>query len=78
MLIDDKKFDIRVYVMVTQVGCYPNKKSVAFIADEGLVRLCTQDYEKPDQSNMHHLLTHLTNYSLNKNSEEYVNSEGLD
>ena len=64
--------------MITQVGCYPDKRTVAFIADEGLVRLCTEDYEKADASNMHKLLGHLTNFSLNKNSENYQNSEHLD
>ena len=77
-MLDDKKFDLRIYVMITQVGCYPDKRTVAFIADEGLVRLCTEDYEKADASNMHKLLGHLTNFSLNKNSENYQNSEHLD
>ena len=43
-MLDDKKFDLRIYVMVTQIGSFPDKRSVAFIADEGLVRLCTEDY----------------------------------
>ena len=76
--MDDKKFDVRIYVLVTQIGRYPDKKTVAFIADEGLVRLCTEDYKKPDSSNMHKLLGHLTNFSLNKNSDNYCNSEDLD
>lgn len=78
LLIDGKKFDLRIYVMVTQIGSYPESKPIAFIADEGLVRLCTEDYERPDPSNMHKLLTHLTNFSLNKLSENYVNSEDMD
>lgn len=44
LLIDDKKFDLRIYVLVTSVAGEMN----AFIADEGLVRLCTKNYEKPD------------------------------
>ena len=64
--------------MVTQLGTYPNEKQIAFIADEGLVRLCTEDYNKPDTSNLHNLLSHLTNYSLNKLSENFVKSDGLD
>ena len=48
------------------------------MADEGLVRLCTEDYEKPDRQNMHKLLSHLTNFSLNKNSDNFQNAEYLD
>ena len=78
MLIDNKKFDLRIYVMVTQLGAYPDQKPIAFIADEGLVRLCTEDYNPPDPSNLHNLLSHLTNYSLNKLSENFVKSDDLD
>ena len=78
LLLDRKKFDLRIYVMVTQIGSYPEKKPIAFIADEGLVRLCTEDYTPPDSSNLHNLLQHLTNFSLNKLSEKFVNSEDLD
>ena len=60
------------------MGSYPNQEATAFIADEGLVRLCTEDYHKPDSSNLHNLLSHLTNYSLNKMSENFVKSENLE
>ena len=42
------------------------------------MRLCTEDYNQPDSSNMHNLLSHLTNFSLNKLSANYVHSEDLD
>jgi tubulin polyglutamylase TTLL6/13 len=45
---------------------------IAFIADEALVRFCTEDYQMPNKGNMHKVLGHLTNYSLNKLSEKYV------
>ena len=64
--------------MITQIGSYPDKKTIAFIAEEGLVRLCTEDYVAPDATNLHNLLSHLTNFSLNKLSENFVNSEDLD
>jgi len=78
LLLDGKKFDLRIYVLVTQIGSYPDTETIAFIAEEGMVRLCTEDYERPDASNMHKLLSHLTNFSLNKLSENFVNSEDLD
>ena len=64
--------------MVTQIGSFPDTLPVAFIAEEGLVRLCTENYEKPDPGNLTNLLSHLTNFSLNKVSENFVNSEDLD
>lgn len=76
LLIDNKKFDLRIYVLVTSIGSI--HEATAYIADEGLVRLCTRDYERPDQKNLHNLLQHLTNYSLNKLSGDYVKSDNLD
>jgi Tubulin-tyrosine ligase family len=49
----------------------------AFIAEEGMVRLCTEDYSKPTQENLHNLLSHLTNYSLNKLSNKYIHTEDM-
>jgi tubulin polyglutamylase TTLL6/13 len=79
-LINDKKFDLRVYVLVLDVGSNSGadtKPMLAFISKEALVRFCTLPYEKPNSQNMHKLLSHLTNYTLNKLSENYVNSEDL-
>lgn len=39
MLLDNKKFDLRLYVLVT--GYDPVQ---AYLADEGLARLCTDNY----------------------------------
>lgn len=78
LLIEGKKFDLRIYVMVTQIGAFPEKQTIAFLAEEGMVRLCTVDYAQPDSSNMHNLLQHLTNSSLNKLSEDFVSTENLE
>jgi hypothetical protein len=52
-LIDEKKFDLRIYVMVTSLGTAigGNDPLTAFIADEGLVRFCTENYNKPTKDN---------------------------
>ena len=66
LLLDGKKFDLRLYVLVT--GFDPVN---AYLADEGLARLCTDNYRQPTVNNMKNMFMHLTNFSLNKNSENY-------
>lgn len=72
-LVDNKKFDLRIYVLVTSVD-----PLVAFIADEAMVRFCTEDYQKPSKDNMHKVLGHLTNFSLNKLSDKFVNTHDIE
>jgi len=74
LLINKKKFDLRVYVLVLNIGSEP----LCFISDESMARFCTEPYSKPTSANMHILLSHLTNYSLNKMSDKYENSNSLD
>lgn len=66
LLIDGKKFDLRLYVLIT--GFSPIK---AYLANEGLARLCTHNYKSPAAGNLKNLFAHLTNYSLNKESDKY-------
>ena len=61
-----KKFDLRIYVLIKSFDPIE-----AYICDEGLARFCTQDYKLPTKDNMRNLFMHLTNFSLNKNSEHY-------
>jgi tubulin polyglutamylase TTLL6/13 len=72
LLIDNLKFDMRIYVLVT--GCDPLR---IFIHEEGLARFATTEYTKPSKSNMKDVYVHLTNYSINKNNPNFVQaSEG--
>jgi hypothetical protein len=48
LLLNGKKFDLRIYVLVTDLT-----NLTTFVANEGLVRLCTEDYIKPKQDNLH-------------------------
>jgi hypothetical protein len=41
------------------------------LADEGLARLCTEDYKQPHSGNLKNMFIHLTNFSLNKESDNY-------
>lgn len=68
-LINDYKFDIRIYVLLTSL--LPLR---IYIYDEGLVRFATEKYfiGQPFKSNK---FMHLTNYSVNKNSKNYIQNE---
>jgi hypothetical protein len=72
LLVDGLKFDLRVYVVIT--GTNPVK---AFVCSEGLARFCTEPYEKPTKDNFKNFFMHLTNYSINKHSEIYEESENI-
>lgn len=68
LLIHKRKWDMRVYVLVH--GVSPMK---AYLATEyGLGRFWTEDYDTSDPNNIY---SHLTNYSLNKNSDGYVKDQ---
>lgn len=62
-LIDGKKFDLRIYVLVA--GVDPLR---VYIHDEGLTRLSTANYSL---KNIKNRFAHLTNYSINKKAEVF-------
>ncbi|KAL1457936.1 hypothetical protein WDU94_008116 [Cyamophila willieti] len=66
LLWNGYKFDIRLYVLVTSV-----KQLRIYIYNEGLVRLATEKYEPPNETNINNMYMHLTNYSINKDSENF-------
>ena len=70
LLIDKKKFDLRIYVLVT--SCAPLR---VYLFRDGLVRICTEEYKRPNTSNMDDRCMHLTNYSVNKRSDKYERDE---
>ncbi|KAJ8384209.1 hypothetical protein AAFF_G00207570 [Aldrovandia affinis] len=69
-IIDGFKFDLRIYVLVS--SCDPFR---IFLYDEGLARFCTSQYNEPAHSNMENVCMHLTNYAINKNSENFVRDD---
>lgn len=63
-LIDNLKFDIRLYVLVA--SCDPLK---IFLYHDGIVRFATEEY-KPIEGlkNLDNMYVHLTNYAINKDN----------
>jgi len=70
ILEGDKKFDLRLYVMIKCI-----EPLEIYLCHEGLVRFCTQPYQKPSPGSLGPLTAHLTNYGINKNSKSYVRSD---
>lgn len=67
LLINSFKFDLRIYALVT---CVDPLRILLY--KEGLVRLCTTPYKTPDVNNVGINYMHLTNYSVNKHNDTFV------
>jgi hypothetical protein len=72
LLIEERKFDLRVYVLVTSLS---NPAPQIFVHKEGLVRLASEPYSRPYASKRKKgeaggggdgLYAHLTNYAVSK------------
>lgn len=71
MLIKGKKFDMRMYVVVTSI--HPLR---VYLYEEGLARFATEDYSN-DPKILRNKFVHLTNFSVNKrNVKNYVKNDG--
>lgn len=70
LLIGGLKFDLRLYALVS--GLDPLE---VYLSRSGMGRFCTVPYKAPSVTNMHETYMHLTNYSLNKRSKDYVHSD---
>ncbi|XP_036006259.1 tubulin polyglutamylase TTLL5 isoform X1 [Fundulus heteroclitus] len=69
LLIDEFKFDVRLYVVVTSYD-----PLLIYIYEEGLARFATVKYDQAS-TNIKNTFMHLTNYSLNKKSSDYVSCD---
>ncbi|KAG9350889.1 hypothetical protein JZ751_024778 [Albula glossodonta] len=72
-LMEGYKFDLRIYILVT--SCDPLR---IFLYNDGLVRMGTEKYHAPNESNLSQLYMHLTNYSVNKHNENFERDETVD
>ena len=62
-------FNFRIYVLLTSL--HPLR---LYLYDEGLVRFASNPY-RSDSKSLSDVFTHLTNYSINKNSSSYCPDE---
>ncbi|XP_074077912.1 tubulin polyglutamylase TTLL7 isoform X3 [Macrotis lagotis] len=72
-LMEGYKFDLRIYILIT--SCDPLK---IFLYHDGLVRMGTEKYSPPNDTNLSQLYMHLTNYSVNKHNERFERDETED
>lgn len=69
-LITGRKFDLRMYVVVTSVSPFR-----IYLHSKGIVRFATHqyDYNVPDDRK-----SHLTNFSINKKDVDFIRSDGAE
>ena len=65
-----KKFDLRIYVLVTSYR--PLK---VWLSSKGFARFCTEKYSH-DMRDMDNMMMHLTNVAIQKDGEEYNSEHG--
>lgn len=70
LLVGGKKFDLRIYVLVTSYR--PLK---VWLSSKGFARFCNEKYTN-DMSDIDNMMAHLTNVAIQKNSEDYNESHG--
>lgn len=71
-IINNKKYDLRLYILIT--GFNPLK---IYLYNEGLVRFACEEYKMTD-NHVHNRYMHLTNYAVNKCSNNYDKNVSLE
>ena len=70
MLVGGKKFDLRIYVLVTSYR--PLK---VWLSSKGFARFCNEKYST-DMSDIDNMMMHLTNVAVQKGAEDYNQEHG--
>lgn len=68
--MDGLKFDLRIYVLV--FGVEPLR---LFLYKDGLTRLATELYQPLNNGNLDDVCMHLTNYAVNKYSNNFIQNK---
>jgi hypothetical protein len=71
LLINGHKFDLRIYVVVTSFD--PLR---IYVYKEGLARFASEEYST--KLNKDNKYQHLTNYSVNKKNDNFIQNENLE
>ena len=67
LVINELKFDLRIYVLVT---CYDPLR--IYIYDEGLARFASEPYSSSTKASK---FSYLTNYSINKKNDKFIQNQ---
>ena len=70
LLVGEKKFDLRIYVLVTSY-----KPLKVWLSSQGFARFCNEKYSN-DLSESDNLMAHLTNVAVQKKAEDYNSDHG--
>ena len=71
LLINGLKFDVRLYVCLTSMDPWR-----IYIYNEGLARFASEEYDPTNIKT--NKFSHLTNYSINKKSDKFVQNTNAD
>eukprot|EP00471_Norrisiella_sphaerica_P003421 CAMPEP_0184481484 /NCGR_PEP_ID=MMETSP0113_2-20130426/3026_1 /TAXON_ID=91329 /ORGANISM="Norrisiella sphaerica, Strain BC52" /LENGTH=425 /DNA_ID=CAMNT_0026860635 /DNA_START=81 /DNA_END=1355 /DNA_ORIENTATION=+ len=71
LLVGGKKFDLRLYVLVTNYR--PLK---IYFNTEGFARFCNVKYTSANNSNIDNMFVHLTNVAIQKHGDDYNDKHG--
>jgi hypothetical protein len=71
LLITGHKFDLRIYVVITSY-----EPLRIYVYKEGLVRFASEEYSIKDAKTNQY--NHLTNYSINKKNQNFVQNKNLE
>lgn len=70
LLVGGKKFDLRIFVLVTSYR--PMK---VWLSSLGFARFCNEKYSA-DANELDNMMIHLTNVAIQKKADEYNNEHG--
>lgn len=71
LLVGGKKFDLRIYILVTSY-----KPMKVWLSSEGFARFCNEKYTNEHIGDNDNMMAHLTNVAVQKKADEYNSEHG--